>query len=163
MGNTVGSRIQDVDWAYIAGFFDGDGSLMVQIKNRRDTTTGWRLMFTICLYQDTHHKEPLQWMRKKLGIGHLHDRKDGITEYRINGYSTIKSILEQLQPYVRFKERQVTFALRILRIIEGKSFPSIPRRQRAQVADLMIKLREANYSAHQHQRSAEEIHSLLEF
>ena len=32
-GNTVGSRSQ-VDLAYIAGFLDGDGSLMIQLKRR---------------------------------------------------------------------------------------------------------------------------------
>jgi hypothetical protein len=33
-------------------------------------------MFTICLYQDTRHKKPLQWMRDTFGIGYLHDRNE---------------------------------------------------------------------------------------
>lgn len=31
-GNTVGSR-SDIEKAYIAGFLDGDGSIMLQLKN----------------------------------------------------------------------------------------------------------------------------------
>ncbi len=47
-GNTVGSRSK-TDLAYIAGFLDGDGSLMLQLKKRKDTKLGWRFMCTICL------------------------------------------------------------------------------------------------------------------
>jgi len=54
-----------IDWAYIAGFLDGDGSLMVQVKNRRATKRGWRLMFTICFYQDSRHKKYLKWIKTK--------------------------------------------------------------------------------------------------
>ncbi len=162
----MGSRAttpQKLNWAYIAGFFDGDGSLMAQVKNRRDTPTGWRIMFTICLYQDSRHKEPLQWMQKVLGSGYLHDRRDGITEYRINGYSAVRKILINIQPYVRFKKKQVNYALKILEVIEGKKFPLLPRKMRKLTAGWMLQLRAANYKAHQPQRSASEIEKLLAF
>jgi hypothetical protein len=147
MGNTVGSRTKPrgVDWAYITGFFDGDGRLMAQVKNRRDRPTGWRIMFTICLYQDTRHKEPLEWMRNLLDIGYIHDRKDGISEFRINGYGQVKRILEGMKPFVRFKKKQVSYALSILDMLEGNSFPSLSRSDRLRAANWMIKLREANY------------------
>jgi hypothetical protein len=164
MGNIVGSRtkvIQKSDWAYIAGFFDGDGSLMVQIKNRRDTTRGWRIMFTICLYQNTHHKEPLQWMRDSLGIGYLYDRNDGITELRINGYSQVKRILAAMQPYVRFKHRQVEYALKMLEVLENTKFLSLSKHKRTRLAGLYNKLREANYSSKCRKYSAEETTQLL--
>jgi len=162
----VGSRTKSpssTDWAYIAGFFDGDGSLMAQVKNRRDTSTGWRIMFTICLYQDTNHREPLQWMRDILGIGYVHDRNDGISELRINGYSQVMRVLQGVEPFVRFKKKQVDYALSILNVIDGKSFPSLSRSTRMQTADWLIKLREANYKSHQQRRSATEIRELLAF
>ena len=60
-GNTVGRPIQthkkvkDTNLAYIAGFLDGDGSVMVQVKKTKFNPKGWRLMFTICFYQDSNH------------------------------------------------------------------------------------------------------------
>ena len=48
----MGSRLK-TDLAYIAGFLDGDGSIMLQVKLRRDTVRAVRFMATICLYQDT--------------------------------------------------------------------------------------------------------------
>jgi len=95
------------DWAYIAGFLDGDGSLMVQIKNRRKTKKGWRLMFTICFYQDSRHKKPLKWIKKIIGIGYLSERSDGITEFRINGFDAVRETLMALRPYVKFKSIQI--------------------------------------------------------
>jgi hypothetical protein len=101
----VGSRSK-IDLAYIAGFLDGDGSLMPQLKSRAKENLPHRLMFTICFYQDSRHKKPLSWIRDKFGIGYLSDRNDGITELRINGYLQTKNILEVLLPYIRFKNIQ---------------------------------------------------------
>ena len=95
---------QSAVWAYIAGFLDGDGSIMVRVKNRPLSTMGVRLMFTICFYQDSRHKKPLKWIRKQLGVGYLSDRTDNITELRINGYKQIERILKKVEPYTRFKE-----------------------------------------------------------
>lgn len=101
----MGSRSK-IDLAYIAGFLDGDGSLMLQLKSRAKENLPHRLMFTICFYQDSRHKKPLSWIRDKFGIGYLSDRNDGITELRINGYLQTKNILGALLPYIRFKNIQ---------------------------------------------------------
>lgn len=69
-GNTVGSQLS-VEKAYIAGFLDGDGSIMLQLKKRSDSPRGYRFMATICLYQDTRHDAPLYWMREVFGIGYI--------------------------------------------------------------------------------------------
>lgn len=105
-GNTVGSRSK-CEIAYIAGFLDGDGSIMLQIKKRKDTTRGFRFMATVCLYQDTRHEAPLHWMREVLGIGYVCHRNDGISELRINGFGRVRDILLLLQPFIRFKQLQV--------------------------------------------------------
>lgn len=164
MGNTVGSReeaLSESDLAYIAGFFDGDGSLIVQIKNRRDTIRGWRIMFTVCFYQDTRHKKPLQWMKELFNIGYLSDRNDGITELRINGYSQVKRVLSHMHPYIRFKKKQVEHALRMLDILENQKFVSISLDQKNQLADLFCKIREANYSSCNRKYSVDEIKMFL--
>jgi hypothetical protein len=64
----VGSRSK-INLAYISGFLDGDGSLMLQFKKRKDGISKIRFMSTICFYQDTRHEKNLYWIRDILGKG----------------------------------------------------------------------------------------------
>ena len=163
--NTVGSRQEPTiqDLAYIAGFLDGDGSIMVQVKRRSDAPKGWRIMVTICLYQDSRHKAPLIWMRDTLGIGYISNRNDHITELRINGYREVKRILTMLQPYIKFKEKQVIFALRILTLLEHTRIGLLKKKERLAIADDMIALRNENYQSHQRQYTDAGIKEMLGF
>ena len=136
-----------IDWAYIAGFLDGDGSLMVQVKNRRATKRGWCLMFTICFYQDSRHKKYLKWIKNKIGIGYLSDRSDGISELRINGFDSVRKILIKLKPYVKFKAIQLKIVLRILSLISGKNFAQLDKNTRLKIADLISDLQNRNYKS----------------
>lgn len=155
--------IKSEDLAYIAGFLDGDGSIMVQVKNRKDTPRGWRLMFTICLYQDSLHSEPLLWMRERLGVGYMSNRTDHITELRINGYKAVQQILLQLQPFVKFKKKQTDIALRILSKVKGENISNLSRDIRLEIAEDIICLREENYRSHKRRYSSESLKSLLGF
>jgi hypothetical protein len=144
----VGRQILQTDLAYIAGFLDGDGSIIVQIKKVADRTVGWRLMFTICFYQDTRHEKPLFWIKKKLRIGYISRRKDRITELRINGYKQVKNILEGICPYVKFKEKQTKCILKILEILEKKkSLRKLDKKDRIKIANAVIRTREENYQS----------------
>lgn len=118
--NTVGSR-SSINLAYIAGFLDGDGSIMLQIKKRKDGATRVRCMPTICCYQDTRHEHTLYWIQKVLGIGYLSQRNDKITELRINGYRQIRDILKNLLPYIRFKRIQAKALYRACVLLSNKS------------------------------------------
>ena len=101
----MGSRSK-TDRAYIAGFLDGDGSLMLQIKKRKDGAVKYRFMATICFYQDSRHEKPLHWIKKILGIGYVSRRNDGMSELRINGFEQVHRILHDLMPYLQFKKIQ---------------------------------------------------------
>ena len=136
------------DFAYIAGFLDGDGSIMVQIKKRGDTKKGWRIMFTICFYQDTRHEKPLFWIRQKLGIGYISRRNDGITECRINGYETVGKILKALKPFIRFKRKQVDLSLRLISFLIKKDLMKFSEKERIKMANLMCDIRDENYKSH---------------
>ena len=99
--------------AYIAGFLDGDGSLMLQIKKRKDgNKSNYRFMATLCFYQDSRHEKPLFWIQKVLNIGYLSKRKDGISELRINGFKQIERILNNLLPFIKFKKIQAKILLK---------------------------------------------------
>ena len=161
-GNTVGSQTKtQEDLAYIAGFLDGDGSIMAQVKNRRDTPAGWRVMLTVCLYQDTRHEKPLKWMRRIFGIGYISRRNDGITEYRVNGFDAIEAILYELKPFIRFKERQVQLTLKLITLLKSKRFSGFSRSERLKIADLVCDIREENYKSGTRKYTCQQIRSLL--
>ncbi len=145
-GNTVGSR-SDIEKAYIAGFLDGDGSLMLQIKRRSDTRRGFRFMATICLYQDSRHDAPLAWIQSILQAGYISHRNDGISELRINGFTTIHAILSDLKPYIRFKQLQAEAMMTACSLL-SKDIRMLSDQEIITVIDLILVIQSENYKAH---------------
>lgn len=144
----MGSRSnkkEEVNLAYIAGFLDGDGSLMLQIKKRADGKNKIRFMATICFYQDTRHKKDLIWIRKILGIGYLSDRNDGMSELRINGFKKIKEILLNLIPYIRFKKVQAKALFESCKVLSETKFNKLNQKQLIKIVKLILVIQNKNY------------------
>jgi len=140
----VGSRSK-IDLAYIAGFLDGDGSLMLQLKKRKDTKVGLRFMTTICFYQDTRHDKNLSWIKGVLGIGYLFRRKDGMTELRINGFKQVENILLDLKPFIKFKQPQAEAMISASSILTNAKFKKLSKKQLIELVDLMLVIQKENY------------------
>ncbi len=140
----MGSR-SNIDLAYIAGFLDGDGSLMLQIKRRADGKSKIRFMATICFYQDTRHEKDLFWIQKVLGIGYLSRRNDGMTELRINGFETVKEILGNLIPYIRFKKIQAEALFESCTILSKTKLNMLDRKQLTKLVALILVIQNENY------------------
>ena len=133
-----------INLAYIAGFLDGDGSLMLQIKKRKDGKLRWRFMSTICFYQDSRHEKPLYWIRKELGIGYLSKRNDGMTELRINGFKQIRDILKSLLPSIRFKRKQANALYKASSLLTKKK---LKKKDLKRLMNYIIVIQENNYIA----------------
>lgn len=112
--------MDDSTRAYIAGFLDGDGSLMLQIKPRADVRYGFRLQATICFYQDSAHENELRRIRDQLSVGYVSRRKDGISELRINGYVAVKKALSEIREHLRFKRQQAELMLDAVEILQRR-------------------------------------------
>ncbi len=134
-----------IEWAYIAGFLDGDGSLMLQIKRRSDGRIGFRFMPTICFYQDTRHDKTLGWIQKKLCIGYVSKRNDGMSELRINGYKQVANILKNLNPYIRFKKIQSKALMRACEILSSTKFSKLSKKQLRDLVNLILVIQKENY------------------
>ncbi len=154
----MGSRSK-VELAYIAGFLDGDGSLMLQIKKRSDNSKV-RLMATICFYQDSRHETALIWIRKVLGIGYVSRRNDGMTELRINGFKQTKAILESLMPYIRFKQHQALALYKAVSMLSSKRFKDLNRLELDQIINHITTIQTHNYAT-KHKRTEMELKSIL--
>ena len=155
----MGSRAKD-DKAYIAGFLDGDGSLMLQIKKRSDTSKGVRVMATICFYQDTRHEETLFWIRKVLGIGYISKRNDGMTELRINGFAQVARVISELLPYIRFKKIQAKVLLEACTTLQEKRLSVLSSNARRKIINFILEIQNENYKS-KTRRSEEELCQLF--
>ena len=140
----MGSRSK-IKLAYIAGFLDGDDSLMLQLKKRSDSKRAIRFMTTICFYQDTRHEKTLYWIQEVLGIGYISNRNDGMTELRINGYKQIGNILKSLIPHIRFKKLQAHALILACEILSNTKFSKLTKKQLIKLIDLILVIQSENY------------------
>ena len=150
----------EAELAYIAGFLDGDGSLMLQLKKRADSIKGVRFMATICLYQDTRHDAPLSWIRTRLKCGYVSQRNDGMTELRINGFSQVRETLEALQPYLRFKRKQAKLLIRACKMLEQQTLRTMNPKDMRKIVDLLLLIQNENYMSKK-RKTKEELHQIL--
>ena len=155
----MGSRSK-IELAYISGFLDGDGSLMLQLKKRSDSKRAIRFMATICFYQDTRHEKTLYWIKEVLSIGYISKRKDGMTELRINGYKQIREILKSLRPYIRFKKLQAHALLQACEILSNTKFNKLTRKQLTKLVDLILVIQSENYITKK-KKTKSELHKVL--
>jgi len=124
---------------------DGDGSLMFQIKKRKDTKLGYRFMFTICFYQDSRYSESLKWIREVLDIGYVSHRNDGMSELRVNGYARAHEIISDLMPYIRFKKPQAFAIYEASSLLKDKGMRGLSEEDLRRLVDLMLIVQANNY------------------
>ena len=152
----MGSRF-NLNYAYIAGFLDGDGSLMLQLKLRSDSNQGVRFMATICFYQDSRHDKPLFWIKDILSIGYISKRNDGITELRINGYKQVERILKLLKPFIQFKEIQADTLLKATMLLQSENLES---KDYEKLVEYMLIIQNENYRSRK-KKTKEELLKVL--
>ena len=155
----MGSRSK-ISQAYIAGFLDGDGSLMMQIKKRNDGKQKYRFMLTICFYQDSRHEQPLHWIRDELGIGYISQRNDHISELRINGYRQVRKIIKSLLPYIRFKKNQADALYKASQILSEIKNSKLSKNNLLSLVDAILIIQKENYVT-RHKKSKEEMFEIL--
>ena len=128
--------------AYIAGFLDGDGCIMMQLVRRKDYVFGYQVRASIVFYQKTKHRPHLEWLKRKLKYGYVRDRNDGMSEYTIVGIRQVREILVLLEPYVRLKRKQIALAHRICEKIPKRVTP----KSLIAIGKLVDRYAELNYS-----------------
>ena len=145
MGNTVGrfSKVKSEDLAYIAGFLDGDGSIMLQLHRRISGEDVFRMKTVICFYQDSKHLKEIEWIKGVLGCGYVYTRNDHICELRIEGFGRVLEILNLLKPYLKFKRKQVKLMIDLIPKLQLKLV------NKQQIAVWIQKMRGYNYFSSQ--------------
>ena len=109
------TKLTEADLHYLAGFLDGDGSIMAQIVKGNSYKYGYSIRVTICFYQKTKRHWFLLKLRKLLGKDwKLRKRNDGMSELYITGFTPVKNLLLILKPYFRLKSRLAKLVLEII-------------------------------------------------
>lgn len=155
----MGSRSK-TNLAYIAGFLDGDGSLMLQIKKRKEGRMKYRFMCTICFYQDSRHEKPLRFIRNVLGIGYFSRRNDGMSELRINGFAQIHKILQDLMPFIRFKKKQASALCESAGLLSKKKIRELSQNDLVKLVKYISIIQSENYST-KSKKTNEELNRIL--
>ncbi len=99
---------------YLAGFFDGDGSLHFQIVRQKEYRYGFYIRASLVFYQSTVAEFGLLEIQSHLGTGRLRRRRGAMSDVTITNRDQISQILRAVRPYVIFKRKQVASGLRLL-------------------------------------------------
>ena len=132
------------DLIYLAGFFDADGSVFVQLKPRKDYKMGWQVVITVQFTQHSDRQIHLVKFKDLVGAGYIRRRKDvKVSDWVIIEVRNVYSFLTLLKPYVRLKSKQVNLTLSIIEQLPlAKKNPD----KFLQVAVLADKIRDQNDS-----------------
>ncbi len=136
-------RLSKVDLAYIAGFLDGDGSIILQLHKREAGKDTKRIKVVAVLYQDNKHRQAMEEIQRILGCGYIYTRNDHICELRIEGFQRVYEILKLLQPYLRFKRKQAELMLDLIPRLQQKFI------LQDKIVPWIKKMRKYNYTSHQ--------------
>lgn len=100
---------------YLAGFVDGDGSILAQIKPNTDYKFKHQLSITFQVTQKKKRRWFLDQLVKDIGVGYVRDRKGkDVSDYILNEIKPLHNLLTMLQPYLKLKQKQANLCLKII-------------------------------------------------
>ena len=137
--------------AYLAGLLDGDGSIMLQIRERKKMKLLFRIKAVVVFYQDSRHISDLKKFQKWIGAGYVYKRNDHISELRVEGHARVEQLLTKLKPYIRFKKLQVKYMLKAIKKLSKKQTIE----EFLEVCDLADDISATNYVSRNRKYTAE--------
>lgn len=99
-----------MDWSYLAGFIDGEGSIVIYTKPRK------RVIINI----PNTHLESINEIKRFLKVGNVHTYKRGkdhwkpYSLYHISSHKEVKEILTNLLPYLIIKKQKALQAIKMI-------------------------------------------------
>ena len=106
--------MNETEKAYIAGFLDGDGSIMAIIEPHKECRFGYRIRVMLKFAQHETSANILSYIMSLLGAGHVGKSTKQVRECVIRDQKQIEQILSSLLPYVKLKNQQVRLALQLI-------------------------------------------------
>lgn len=105
---TEAKKLSVTDAAYIAGFIDGEGSIMVYLREKGVAGTKISISNT--------KRDVLDWICEVVGVGHViaHQRankKHATSHFWLCTGDSALTVLEQIRPYLKIKQAQADLAI----------------------------------------------------
>ncbi|MHB1511086.1 MAG: LAGLIDADG family homing endonuclease [Acidimicrobiales bacterium] len=116
--------MQAFDAAYVAGFFDGDGSIHFQLVRQKECRFGYDIRSSVSFSQSTGSRQGLEVLRLMVGGGYVRDRGTGMSDLVVTSRPLIAELLSAVRPYVIFKRERVERAIELLPKLERIKDPS---------------------------------------
>jgi hypothetical protein len=98
---------------YLAGFIDGDGSILAQIVQRKDYVLKFQVRVCVSITQKMNRIHHLNKIQSEIGKGTIRNRGDGCAEFAIVGHKNVCAFIKQIVPYLRNKKKQANLIIRI--------------------------------------------------
>ncbi len=118
MGNTVGSRFNDVKesfWAYVAGFLDGDGCIAIRMEKSKTCKLGYRVRVRISFTQHKKRRKVLDYLLNVISSGTVAEyQHNNMAEYVIRDQQVVEELLDHLEPYIVVKTEHLKLAQKLL-------------------------------------------------
>jgi hypothetical protein len=112
--------------SYIAGFLDGDGSIHFQLVKQKEYRFGFYIRASISFSQSTSARQGLETIQTLLGGGgYMRDRGTGMSDLVITSRPILLRILQEVEPYVIFKQHHVRQALELLPQLDRVKDPQV--------------------------------------
>ena len=83
-----------------------------------------------------------------------------MSELRINGFKRVRNILTELEPYIKFKEKQTKALLEACQILSETSYARLSDKQLKKISELVIRIQNENYGSSR-KKGKKEIGKLL--
>lgn len=102
------------DKYYYSGFLDADGRILVQIVKGKFYRYGHTIRVSIVFYQLNKRYWFLMQLKKSLGMGTLRQKKDGMAELTVTGFTPVKTLLTVFLPCLKIKKPLAKLVLEII-------------------------------------------------
>ena len=107
--------------AYLAGFLDGDGSVVATLERYHSKRFPYRVRIKVNFTQHARHAKKLEAMQEALGgFGVIRtNRAKNLAELVIQERSQVEAVLVRLVPFLFIKQEQAKLAIEVLKRLDG--------------------------------------------